>query len=159
MASFWSNWIIILTTITIVGITWILLGNRKREQQSTEKTTGHVYDGIEELDNPLPAWWFYMCLITIVWGVGYLIVYPGMGNWAGVLGWSSVGQYEKEVAAADAQYRDMRDRYLALSVEEIATIWHIPGKVLLNPNVSRVESTKREAPSNLPTGTPEHLPS
>ena len=121
MASFWSYWIIILTTITIVGITWILLGNRKREQQSTEKTTGHVYDGIEELDNPLPAWWFYMFLITIVWGVGYLIVYPGMGNWAGVLGWSSVGQYEKEVAAADAQYRDMRDRYLALSVEEIAT--------------------------------------
>ena len=78
MASFWSYWIIILTTVTIVGITWILFANRKREQQSTDKTTGHVYDGIEELDNPLPAWWFYMFVITIVWGVGYLIIYPGM---------------------------------------------------------------------------------
>lgn len=120
MASFWSNWIIILTTITIVGISWILLANRKREQQSTDKTTGHVYDGIEELDNPLPAWWFYMFVITIVWGVGYLIVYPGMGNWAGVIGWTQVDQYEQEVAAADERFRDMRDRYLALPVEEIA---------------------------------------
>lgn len=120
MASFWSYWIIILTTVTIVGISWILFANRKREQQSTEKTTGHVYDGIEELDNPLPAWWFYMFVITIVWGIGYLIVYPGMGNYAGAIGWTQVGQYDKEVAAAEEKYRDMRDRYLALPVEEIA---------------------------------------
>ena len=120
MASFWSYWIIILTTVTIVGITWILFANRKREHQSTDKTTGHVYDGIEELDNPLPAWWFYMFVITIVWGIGYLIVYPGMGNFAGAIGWTQVGQYDKEVAAAEEKYRDMRDRYLALPVEEIA---------------------------------------
>ena len=120
MASFWSYWIIILTTVTIVGISWILFANRKREQQSTEKTTGHMYDGIEELDNPLPAWWFYMFVITIVWGIGYLIVYPGMGNYAGAIGWTQVGQYDKEVAAAEEKYREMRDRYLALPVEEIA---------------------------------------
>ena len=121
MASFWSYWIIILTTVTLVGLTWILLANRKRESQpTTTKTTGHAHDGIEELDNPLPAWWFYMFLITIVWGVGYLIVYPGMGNFAGVIGWTQVGQYDKQVAAADLRYREMRDRYLALPIEEIA---------------------------------------
>ena len=120
MASFWSYWIIILTSITLVGLTWILFANRKREAQPEDKTTGHVADGIEEFDNPLPAWWFYMYVITIVWGVGYLIVYPGMGNFAGVIGWTQVGQYDKEVAAADEKYRDMRDRYLALPVEEIA---------------------------------------
>ena len=120
MASFWSYWIIILTTVTIVGITWILFANRKREQQSTDKTTGHVYDGIEELDNPLPAWWFYMFVITIVWGVGYLIIYPGMGNFAGAIGWTQVGQYDKEVAKAEEKYRHVRDRYLALPIAEIA---------------------------------------
>ena len=120
MASFWSYWIIILTTATIVGITWILFANRKREQQSTDKTTGHVYDGIEELDNPLPAWWFYMFVITIVWGVGYLIIYPGMGNFAGAIGWTQVGQYDKEVAKAEEKYRHVRDRYLALPIAEIA---------------------------------------
>ena len=121
MTSFWSMWIIILTSITIVGITWILFANRKREQQTTDKTTGHEYDGIQELDNPLPAWWFYMFVITIVWGVGYLIIYPGMGNFPGILGWTQIEQHDREVSAADEKFRAMRDRYLALPVEEIAT--------------------------------------
>ena len=120
MTSFWSMWIIVLTTITIVGIIWILFANRKREEQSADKTTGHEYDGIEELDNPLPAWWFYMFVITIVWAIGYLILYPGMGNFPGVLGWTQIGQHDREVAAADEQFREMRDRYMALPVEEIA---------------------------------------
>lgn len=54
MASFWSYWVIVLTVVTIVGISWILFANRKREAQSSEKTTGHVYDEIEEYDNPCP---------------------------------------------------------------------------------------------------------
>ena len=66
MTSFWSMWIIVLTSATFVGITWILFANRKRHEQTTEETTGHSADGIEEFDNPLPAWWFYMFLITIV---------------------------------------------------------------------------------------------
>ena len=121
MTSFWSLWIISLTAISIVGITWILFANRKRDQQPTEQTTGHSYDGIEELDNPLPAWWFMMFLITIVFGVGYLVVYPGMGNFAGVLGWTQLEQHEREIAAAEEKHREMRDRYLALPVEEIAS--------------------------------------
>jgi cytochrome c oxidase cbb3-type subunit III len=120
MTSFWSNWVIILTTITLVGLTWILLGNRKTTDRESEKTTGHVYDGIEEYDNPLPAWWFYMFILTIVWGVAYLVVYPGMGNFQGTLGWTSVGQHDSRVAAADEKFREMRDKYLALPIEEIA---------------------------------------
>lgn len=120
MTSFWSYWIIILTTITIVGITWILLANRKTTAQNSDNTTGHEYDGIQELDNPLPAWWFYLFLITIVWSVGYLVVYPGMGNYPGLIGWTQLGQHEAEVKKADAKFREMRDRYLALPIEEIA---------------------------------------
>jgi len=120
MASFWSLWIIALTVATFVGVTWILFANRSREQGTSDKTTGHVADGIEEYDNPLPAWWFGMFVLTLLFGIGYLVIYPGLGNWAGLLGWTEVGQYEREVARADEQYRDMRDRYLALPVEEIA---------------------------------------
>lgn len=121
MTSFWSLWIIVLTTITFVGITWILFANRKQEQRKTERTTGHVADGIEEYDNPLPAWWFYMFVLTIVWGVGYLVIYPGMGNYPGLIGWTQVAQHDKEVATADEKYRAMRDRYLALPVADIAS--------------------------------------
>lgn len=119
MSDFWSGWIILLTSSQLVLAVWLLFSNRKK-QVSDVKTTGHSYDDIEELDNPLPAWWFYMFVITIVWGVGYLVFYPGMGSFKGLLGWTSVGQYEHRVAIADEQYRAIRDRYLALPVEEIA---------------------------------------
>lgn len=119
MTTFWSNWVIVLTTITIVGIIWILFANRKQPKEM-DKTTGHSHDGIEEYDNPLPAWWFAMFVITIVWGIGYLIFYPGMGNFKGLLGWTQIEQHDEEVAAAEAQFRAMRDRYLALPVEDIA---------------------------------------
>jgi cytochrome c oxidase cbb3-type subunit 3 len=119
MTSFWSFWVIILTTISLIGISWILLANRKTKPVNAENTTGHVYDGIEEYNNPLPAWWFYMFIITIVWGVGYLLAYPGMGNFKGLLGWTQINQYEAEVAKADARFSEMRDKYLALNVEEI----------------------------------------
>jgi cytochrome c oxidase cbb3-type subunit 3 len=121
MASFWSLWVIVLTAVTFVGITWILFANRTREQKPEGSTTGHVYDGIEELENPLPAWWFYMFLITIVFGAAYLVVYPGMGNFPGLLGWTQIEQHDREVARAEEKYREMRDRYLALPVAEIAT--------------------------------------
>lgn len=121
MTSFWSMWIIVLTTVTIVGLCWILFANRTREQSSEDQVTGHEYDGIEEYDNPLPAWWFYMFVITIVWGIGYLIIYPGMGNFPGLLGWTQIDQYEQRVSAADEKFRAMRDRYLALPIEEIST--------------------------------------
>jgi cytochrome c oxidase cbb3-type subunit 3 len=120
MTSFWSAWIILLTVATFVGLIWILFANRKRGKISEGQTTGHEYDGIEELDNPLPAWWFYMFVLTIVWGIAYLIIYPGMGNFPGLLGWTQVEQHEKKVAAADKKFRAMRDRYLALPIEEIA---------------------------------------
>ncbi|HEY7776788.1 MAG TPA: cbb3-type cytochrome c oxidase N-terminal domain-containing protein, partial [Kineobactrum sp.] len=120
MASFWSYWIIILTTIMIVGTTWVLFANRKGDDSTTERTTGHIYDGIEEYDNPLPAWWFYMFVITIVWAIGYLVVYPGMGNYPGLIGWTQEGQHAAEVEAAEERYGEMRSRYLALPVAEIA---------------------------------------
>lgn len=121
MTSFWSYWIIILTAISLIGITWILLANRKTTQKNDDNTTGHEYDGIQEYDNPLPAWWFYMFLITIIWGVGYLIAYPGMGNFPGLLGWTQINQHDAEVSAADDKFREMRDKYLALPVNEIAS--------------------------------------
>ncbi|MBA6412562.1 cytochrome-c oxidase, cbb3-type subunit III [Parahaliea sp. F7430] len=120
MTSFWSLWIIILTSITLIGITWILLGNRKLGAKKEDQATDHVYDGIEEYDNPLPVWWFYMFVITIVWAVGYLIVYPGMGNYPGLIGWTQIAQYEERVGAAEERHRAMYDRYLAMPIEEIA---------------------------------------
>ena len=124
MSTFWSIWIIAFTAITIVGCTWLLLANRKVEVSDDTKEgespkTGHVYDGIEEYDNPLPGWWFKMFLGTVIFGVVYLVLYPGLGNFGGVLGWTQVGQWEEEVAEAEAKYTPLYEQYSETPVEEL----------------------------------------
>ncbi|MDF1691700.1 MAG: cytochrome-c oxidase, cbb3-type subunit III [Zhongshania sp.] len=114
MSSFWSMWIIVLTTISIALITWLLFSNRKITSTKENQTTGHNYDGIEEYDNPLPSWWFKMFVASIVFAIGYLIAYPGLGNFPGLLHWTSVGKWENEVQqaelATESLYKDFMSK-------------------------------------------------
>lgn len=117
MSTFWSVWIIVITAFTFIACFWLLFGNRK---ESTDKeTTGHVYDGIEEYNNPLPAWWLWMFVVTLVFGIGYLIAYPGLGNFKGLLGWSQISQYEEEVEEAREQYEPLFEAYLEVPIPEL----------------------------------------
>lgn len=93
MSSFWSAWIIVLTLPVLIGCAILLTWNLKNYVGVPEdETTGHVVDGIEEINNPLPRWWTYMFILTLVWSVFYLAAYPGLGNWKGLLGWTSSNQ-------------------------------------------------------------------
>ena len=124
MSTFWSLWIIVLTVINLALIFWVLMANRKvavdDEADPENKTTGHVYDGIEEYDNPLPKWWFQMFLGTFIFGVIYLVLYPGLGNWKGVLGWTSINQLEREQQQAQEQYGDIFAEFAAMPIEQVA---------------------------------------
>lgn len=120
MTAFWSAWIIILTATCMVLLCWILFANRRTKNTGPTKTTGHVYDGIEEYDNPLPAWWFYLFVITIIFGIGYVIAYPALGSFKGVLGWTSTNQLEAEQASAQAKYGPMFAKYFATPIPELA---------------------------------------
>ena len=125
MSSFWSIWVIAITLIVIVGSVWLLIATRKIEVSTSATkdgeapTTGHVYDGIEEYDNPLPKWWFNMFIYTAVFSVIYLILYPGLGNFAGVLGWTSTGEWETAVEQAEIRYAPIYARYREMDVEDI----------------------------------------
>ncbi|CEA06259.1 cytochrome c oxidase, cbb3-type subunit III [Pseudomonas saudimassiliensis] len=121
MSNFWSGYIIALTVVFLVLITWLLFATRKGQRpDQTNSTTGHEYDGIAELDNPLPRWWFMLFVATLVFTVIYLILYPGMGKWPGVLGWTQVNQYEREVERAEEQFAPIFARYTDLSIAEVA---------------------------------------
>lgn len=126
MTSFWSSYITLLTVGTLVAVTWLLFATRKGERKgTTDQTMGHAFDGIEEYDNPLPKWWFWLFLGTVIFAVGYLALYPGLGNWKGVLpgyeeGWTGVNQYQKEMAKADEQYGPLFQKYAAMPIEEVA---------------------------------------
>jgi len=78
------------------------------------ETTGHDWDGIKELNNPLPRWWLWSFYITIVWGIGYSIAYPAwplvQGATAGLLGYSTRAEVAADIAAVDAQNAAVSER-------------------------------------------------
>jgi len=120
MDNFWSGWIIVLTSANLIILLWLLLATRKGQQPAeTEDTTGHAYDGIQEYDNPLPRWWFFLFIGSMVYAAGYLIYYPGMGNWKGIGNWTQVGQYEEEMAEAKQEFGSIFSKYAAMPIEEV----------------------------------------
>lgn len=87
------------------------------------ETVGHEWDGIEELNNPMPRWWLWTFYICIVWAVVYTVFYPAWPMLdratAGVLGWSSRGQLEKELAVADAKLEPIRRALSQTPIEQL----------------------------------------
>jgi cytochrome c oxidase cbb3-type subunit 3 len=85
------------------------------------ETTGHTWDeDLEELNHPMPRWWMWLFLITIVFGCIYLALYPGLGNFAGKLGWSSRGAYQKELQLADAEYGPLFEKFQKTDMKLLA---------------------------------------
>jgi len=121
MSSGWSVYVIALIVITLVGCAWLLWTNRQAPVDKVGKgePLPSEHDGIQELNNPLPAWWTWLFVVTLAFGVMYLIAYPGMGAWAGVLGWTSQGQYQAEVARAEARYGPIFEEYAATPIPEL----------------------------------------
>ncbi|TBV07424.1 cytochrome-c oxidase, cbb3-type subunit III [Stutzerimonas kirkiae] len=126
MTSFWSWYITLLTLGTIAALVWLLLATRKGQRiGATEETVGHCYDGIEEYDNPLPKWWFMLFVGTVIFALGYLALYPGLGNWKGLLpgyedGWTQASAWQKEMHKASQQYGPLYAKYAAMPLEEVA---------------------------------------
>jgi len=120
MPSFWSGWITVLTLLTILLVSVVLYLCNQDDPETVGKSTGHNFDGIEEYDNPLPRWWFFLYVGSIIFALGYLAAYPGLGNWKGFLGWTSHGQYEEDVAKANAKYGPIYAKFSSMSIEEVA---------------------------------------
>lgn len=123
-SEFWS-WFI--SAIVVGGFVWMLyllqINNKAQlPEDGKAKPTGHVWDeNLEELNTPLPRWWLYMFYITIVFGAVYLVLYPGMGSFKGVLGWTQITQYEAEVAKADAEFGPLYEKFLGEDLAVLAT--------------------------------------
>ncbi|MFT7561244.1 MAG: cytochrome c oxidase cbb3-type subunit 3 [Flavobacteriales bacterium] len=123
MTTFWSLWIIILTLTCIGLVLWVLMANRKvavsDDDDPENKTTGHVYDGIEEYDNPLPRWWFNLFIATIVYGLVYLVFYPGLGSFKGILNWTSTGELHHDQEKGAKDYAKSYSVYNGMTAEEL----------------------------------------
>ena len=104
-SDFWHWYIAILTIISILACVWLIRWMTSGFEHGDEvESTGHVWDGdLTELNNPLPRWWLGLFYITLAFGGFYLLLYPGLGNFGGLLGWTSKGAYEREVEKVEAE--------------------------------------------------------
>ncbi|WP_428772479.1 cytochrome-c oxidase, cbb3-type subunit III [Vibrio sp.] len=110
MTTFWSLWIIVITVGTLLGCAAVLYWCLKDKMGVEEGADmGHEYDGIRELNNPLPKWWTYLFIGTFVFAAIYLTLYPGLGNFKGVLGWQSSDQTVRSLAESKASVAAAQD--------------------------------------------------
>ena len=119
-----SGWALFVAGITILGLVFcvfILVVASKRTPMAKDNTTGHVWDeDLVELNNPLPRWWTWLFVITVVFAAIYLALYPGLGTFGGTLKWSSAGQWETEQQKAHAAMAPVYAKYTAMSADELA---------------------------------------
>jgi cytochrome c oxidase cbb3-type subunit III len=120
--SFWSNYIAIITLVGIFACLALLIVTAKKKVAGTgDNTTGHVWDeDLRESDNPLPRWWMWLFVLTIVFGLGYLYYYPGLGSYEGKLKWSERGEYDAEVQAEAKRIEPLYTKFMGMKPEDLA---------------------------------------
>jgi cytochrome c oxidase cbb3-type subunit 3 len=120
-SSVWSLFVAGVTLVSIVACGLLLAALSKKKVATDAATTGHVWDeDLNELNNPLPRWWIWLFWITIVFSLVYLWLYPGLGAYAGSYKWTSRGEYDAEVKAADAQFGPLYARLSAMDAKSLA---------------------------------------
>ena len=126
MSDFTSNfWSVFIAATTLIGILACLLllwfSGKTHAMSDKDNTTGHVWDGdLREMNNPLPRWWVWLFVITVVFGLVYLALYPGLGNSKGQLGWTQLGQYQTEMQKGEKEVAPLYARFAAMTVQDMA---------------------------------------
>lgn len=123
-SGFWDLYIAVITVLAIAGcgiLLWSQSTHKVRPGEATDGTTGHIWDeDLTELNTPLPRWWMWLFYITIVFALAYLVLYPGLGSYAGKLGWKSSGAYQEELSRANADYGPLFARYASQDIDVVA---------------------------------------
>ncbi len=122
-SDFWAVYIALITVLSIIACAVLLYAYSTKRAVKGEQagTTGHTWDeDLHEWNNPLPRWWMWLFYLTIVFSLVYLALYPGLGIYSGVFGWSSQQQYDDEQQQASLRYGPIFDQYLKQDVAAVA---------------------------------------
>ena len=171
-SNFWSIYVAGITLVSILACALLLwLTSKVKAPTADDNTTGHVWDGdLREMNNPLPRWWVWLFIITIVFSLAYLVVYPGLGSYPGMLTekWTQKGQYEKEVAKGNAEVAPLYAKFAAMSPEEISRDpqAHAIGERLFMNNCAQCHGSDAQGSKGFPNlvdadwlhgGTPDQI--
>ncbi len=118
---FWNVYVVVIVLGSILACA-LLLYMQGKAKFTPGKTMGHVWDEtLEEYNNPMPKWWSWLFVITVIFALVYLALYPGLGSFKGLLGWTAVGQYQNERAKMDATVKPLYDKYSAMDLQAVAS--------------------------------------
>ena len=121
----WSAYIALVTLVGIIWCVWLLFSQRKAKVIHTADgavaDTGHVWDDdLRELNNPLPRWWMWMFLLSCIFALVYLVLYPGLGSYPGVLGYSTDGALMQSMTTANDELKPVYAKYMKMDIEQVA---------------------------------------
>ncbi len=122
IAPYWSLIIAATTLLSLLALLLFLrVNSRGRGAGEEPQEPEHVWDGdLRELNNPLPQWWLNLFYLTIFFGIAYLLLYPGLGSFNGLLQWSQQSQYDDEISAAKERYDTIFQGYAGQKIEALA---------------------------------------
>ncbi|WP_018607041.1 cytochrome-c oxidase, cbb3-type subunit III [Uliginosibacterium gangwonense] len=113
VSDFWHYYVLGLVVLSLAFCVWILASNMTKRKPGPVTLHHHIWDeDLQEYNNPLPRWWMYLFWGALVFAVGYLFLYPGLGHLPGKIGWTAVEQYKEEMKKADEQFNPIYDKYL-----------------------------------------------
>jgi len=123
MSTFWTTIVSLVIFLNIIGcyflIRWVAKPNKGEAEHG--EVTGHVWDdNLAELNNPMPRWWLWLFYITIVAAFLYIALYPSIPSYAGLLNWTSTGQYNEEIKQADKKYGPIFSQFSKMSIDELS---------------------------------------
>ncbi len=121
-SDFWHLYVGGITLISILACAFFLWASGKtRVMPAADNTTGHVWDGdLREMNNPLPRWWVYLFIITVLFALAYGALYPMFGKMGGALNWTSHEQWAAERARALAKVEPLYAKFQGMDPKDLA---------------------------------------
>jgi len=167
-----GGWAIFVAAVTVASIVFclvLLVIASRRKVMASDNTTGHVWDeDLREMNNPLPRWWMWLFVITVVFAAVYLAFYPGLGSSTGMLKWTSQNQFEAEQDKARMAMVPVYAKYAGMNAEQLArdeAAMGIGQRLFLN-NCSQCHGSDARGSKGFPNltdndwlgaGTPEYI--
>ena len=118
---FWAGWITLISVISFIGLAWLVLSVYFLPAGRDHKGEEPVWDSnLEEGSSPAPMWWFWLILAMMVFSVFYLMLYPGLGSFAGAFRWSQGSQIQDHTSLFENEFATVRAELAAASLEQLS---------------------------------------
>lgn len=119
-SGFWSGWIIVFTLVSLAGVAWLVLSLYFSPESKQQHDIDPVWDtDLKEGNNPPPMWWFWMLFGAMIFSLVYLMLFPGLGNYKGLLNWSQGSRMSDSYQSFDENFGSARLDIAAMDLETL----------------------------------------